>query len=325
MTDPLLWLDGDPTDGRRVRQYEPEVPPAPPPSAAPPPAAPKQRGHFRAALAGGFVSAALVTGGAFAFGVVDTDGNPAAVNSGPALVGAKQTGDVAAIYAAARESVVSIQTRGGSGTGFVTGADGTIVTNAHVVGSATTVQVQFADDETASGARDGRRSLLRPRGREGGRRPPAQGAVARGLHRGPHRAARGRDRLAVRALADDHGGHRVRHRPPHPGAGRLPDRLGHPDRRADQPRQLGRSAARRAGARDRRQLADRVAERRERRDRVRGAVQHGPRRDPAPRARRVDPARVPRRLHVAAAPAASPSPRSPPAAPPRTPACASAT
>ena len=150
MTDPLLWLDGDPTDGRRVRQYEPEVPPAPPPSAAPPPPAPKQRGHFRAALAGGFVSAALVTGGAFAFGVVDTDGNPAAVNSGPALVGAKQTGDVAAIYAAARESVVSIQTRGGSGTGFVTKADGTIVTNAHVVGSATTVQVQFADDETAS-------------------------------------------------------------------------------------------------------------------------------------------------------------------------------
>ena len=151
MTDPLLWLDGDPTDGRRARPYEPEVPPAPPPSAAPPPAAPKQRGHFRAALAGGFVSAALVTGGAFAFGVVDTDGNPAVVNSGPALVGAKQTGDVAAIYAAARESVVSIQTRGGSGTGFVTRADGTIVTNAHVVGSATTVQVQFADDETATG------------------------------------------------------------------------------------------------------------------------------------------------------------------------------
>ena len=119
MTDPLLWLDGDPTDGRRVRQYEPEAPPTPPRSAAPPPPAPKQRGHFRAALAGGFVSAALVTGGAFAFGVVDTDGNPAAVNSGPALVGAKQTGDVAAIYAAARESVVSIQTRGGSGTGFV--------------------------------------------------------------------------------------------------------------------------------------------------------------------------------------------------------------
>jgi putative serine protease PepD len=151
MTDPLLWLDGDPTDGRRVRQYEPEAPPTPPRSATPPPPAPKQRGHFRAALAGGFVSAALVTGGAFVFGVVDTDGNPATVNSGPALVGAKQTGDVAAIYAAARESVVSIQTRGGSGTGFVTGADGTIVTNAHVVGSATTVQVQFADDETATG------------------------------------------------------------------------------------------------------------------------------------------------------------------------------
>lgn len=151
MTDPLLWLDGDPTDGRRARPYEPEVPPAPPPSAAPPPAAPKQRGHFRAALAGGFVSAALVTGGAFAFGIVDTDGSPSAAPTGPALVGAKQTGDVAAIYTAARDSVVSIQVRGGSGTGFVTGADGTIVTNAHVVGSSDTVQVQFADDETATG------------------------------------------------------------------------------------------------------------------------------------------------------------------------------
>lgn len=152
MTDPLLWLDGDPTDGRRVRAYEPEVPPAPPPSAAPPPAAPSRRGHFGAALAGGLVSAVLVGGGAFAFGVLDDNGGSAAAPSNvPALVGAKQTGDVAAIYAAARDSVVSISTNGGSGTGFVIDASGTIVTNAHVVGSASTVQVQFADDETLTG------------------------------------------------------------------------------------------------------------------------------------------------------------------------------
>src|SRR3954447_1004871 len=147
MTDPLLWLDGDPTDGRRPRPHAPEAPAA---AAAPPPLAPvpKQRGRFGAALAGGLVSAVLVSGGALALGVGDA---PAPVASGPALVGAKQTGDVAAIYAAARESVVSVKTSEGSSTGFVVDADGTIVTNAHVVGSAKTVQVQFADDETAQG------------------------------------------------------------------------------------------------------------------------------------------------------------------------------
>jgi len=149
MNNPLLWLDGDPTDGRRpnlkgpgpFRNATPEVPAAPDP--------PNLKGpgpfKFRYALAGGLVGAVLATGGALALGVADDD--PAAPAA--AVVGAKQTGDVAAIYAAARESVVSIRTQGGSGTGFVTGADGTIVTNAHVVGEASTVEVQFADDETA--------------------------------------------------------------------------------------------------------------------------------------------------------------------------------
>ncbi|MDA0179488.1 trypsin-like peptidase domain-containing protein [Solirubrobacter phytolaccae] len=151
MTDPLLWLDGDPTDGRRVRAYEPEAPPVPPPAASPPPPAPsRRRGHFGAAVAGGLVSAVLVGGGAFAFGVIDDD-SPASAANVPALVGAKQEGDVAAIYTAAREAVVSISTGSGSGTGFVTDGSGTIVTNAHVVGSASTVQVQFADDETLTG------------------------------------------------------------------------------------------------------------------------------------------------------------------------------
>ena len=98
------------------------------------------------------MSAVLVSGGAFALGWVgDESPTTAAVAPGPALVGAKQTGDVAAIYAAARNSVVSIKTSDGSGTGFVVDADGTIVTNAHVVGSESTVQVQFADDETVQG------------------------------------------------------------------------------------------------------------------------------------------------------------------------------
>jgi putative serine protease PepD len=153
MTDPLLWLDGDPTDGRRARPHEPapeaRTEPLPPLPALDEP--PRRRGLFSAAVAGGLVSAVLVGGGAFAFGLVDTSSNAAAPTPGPALVGAKQTGDVAAIYAAARNSVVSIKTSEGSGTGFVVNADGTIVTNAHVVGTESTVQVQFADDETVQG------------------------------------------------------------------------------------------------------------------------------------------------------------------------------
>jgi putative serine protease PepD len=152
MTDPLLWLDGDPTDGRRARPHEPE--PAPRTVPLPEPPVPPRRGggHFRSAVAGGLVSALLVGGGAFAFGVLDDDAPVTqAAAAGPALVGKNQTGNVAAIYAAARDSVVSIQTNGGSGTGFVVNANGTIVTNAHVVGSASSVEVQFADDETETG------------------------------------------------------------------------------------------------------------------------------------------------------------------------------
>jgi putative serine protease PepD len=151
MTDPLLWLDGDPTDGRRARPHEPASEARTQPLPEPPVDPPRRGGgRFGAAVAGGLVSALLVGGGAFALGVVG-DESPAAPAAGPALVGAKQTGDVAAIYAAARNSVVSIKTSDGSGTGFVVDADGTIVTNAHVVGSESTVQVQFADDETVSG------------------------------------------------------------------------------------------------------------------------------------------------------------------------------
>jgi putative serine protease PepD len=153
MTDPLLWLDGDPTDGRRARPHEPEPAAAATAPLPEPPSPPRRGGHFRSAVAGGLVSAMLVGGGAFAFGVLDNDEAPVsqAAAAGPALVGKNQTGNVAAIYAAARDSVVSIQTGGGSGTGFVVDADGTIVTNAHVVGSASSVEVQFADDETETG------------------------------------------------------------------------------------------------------------------------------------------------------------------------------
>jgi putative serine protease PepD len=54
------------------------------------------------------------------------------------------------VYASAGPGVVSVQARQGgglaSGTGFVVDEEGTIVTNAHVVGDADGVQVRFGDD-----------------------------------------------------------------------------------------------------------------------------------------------------------------------------------
>ena len=57
------------------------------------------------------------------------------------------------VYAAASPSVVSVRTGSGSGTGFLVDGDGTIVTNAHVVGDATQVQVRFNDDGPLHDAR----------------------------------------------------------------------------------------------------------------------------------------------------------------------------
>jgi putative serine protease PepD len=52
---------------------------------------------------------------------------------------------VGRVYASAGPGVVRVQAGAATGTGFVVRADGTIVTNAHVVGDAETAQVRFAD------------------------------------------------------------------------------------------------------------------------------------------------------------------------------------
>ena len=152
MTDPHLWLHGDPTDGRRPVAWPvpADAPPDPVAEPAPPPPGAARRGRFAAAVAGGLVSATLVTGAGFGFGVLDA-GTVAERAQAPAAVGARQQGDVAAIYTAASPGVVSVGTGSGSGTGFVLDRDGTIVTNAHVVGEASEVRVRFADEETVTG------------------------------------------------------------------------------------------------------------------------------------------------------------------------------
>jgi putative serine protease PepD len=142
-----LWTDAPPT--RPQPRY---APPPPPPAEPPPPPIPPGGGGSRwiAALGGGTVSAVLVAAVLLGTGAAGgSDESPATATAPPpaAVTGADREGDlVRSVYAAASPSVVSVRAGSGSGTGFLVDRDGTIVTNAHVVGDAQQVQVRFEDD-----------------------------------------------------------------------------------------------------------------------------------------------------------------------------------
>ena len=98
------------------------------------------------------LAAAVVTGAVFLAGALvggnDAGSGPAAlpaVSSAPLKPHAGQT-RAGAVYAAASPAVVSVKTSQGSGTGFLIDRDGTLVTNAHVVGSSGHVIVRFGSD-----------------------------------------------------------------------------------------------------------------------------------------------------------------------------------
>ena len=152
-----LWTDGPPTQA-----YTPPQPPRPPHDempATPPPPPPRDRSRWPAAFGGGLVSAALVTAVLFGTGVAgDDDGTATPTSSGTqtpvSVSGSDAKGNlVRTVYAAASPSVVSVRTGEGSGTGFLVDSDGTIVTNAHVVGDNSDVQVRFEDDGELHDAR----------------------------------------------------------------------------------------------------------------------------------------------------------------------------
>jgi putative serine protease PepD len=142
-----LWTDGPPT-----RTYDPPPPPRQPIAEPPPPATPPSpRGGSRwpAAIGGGLVSAAVVSAVLLGTGVAGGDDQPAATTSTPpAVINASDAKGnlVRSVYAAASPSVVSVRTESGSGTGFLVDSDGTIVTNAHVVGDSQQVKVRFQDN-----------------------------------------------------------------------------------------------------------------------------------------------------------------------------------
>jgi putative serine protease PepD len=145
-----LWTDGPPTR-THTPTPRPQPPFMPPPPPAPPPAA---RGGSRwfAAVGGGTVSAVLVAAVLLGTGIAGGDdggGSSSAATAPPpaAVTGSDSEGDlVRSVYASASPSVVSVRTGSGSGTGFLVDSDGTIVTNAHVVGDSDQVQVRFEDD-----------------------------------------------------------------------------------------------------------------------------------------------------------------------------------
>ncbi len=145
-----LWTDGPPT-----QTYTPPQPPQPPyaapPASPPPPPPPRDRGRWLAAFGGGTVSAVVVAAVLLGTGLADNDNTTTPASSGNTTPVSVSSSDargnlVRTIYAAASPSVVSVRTGEGSGTGFLVDSDGTIATNAHVVGDSSEVQVRFTDD-----------------------------------------------------------------------------------------------------------------------------------------------------------------------------------
>ena len=117
-------------------------------AAAQPAGAPPRTIRLKTAAAVALVAAA-VAGGAFAAGALlhdDPNVQPLPAVSGKPIAPDKGQSRAGKIYAQASPAVVSIRTDVGSGTGFLIDRNGTLVTNAHVVGNADRVVVKFGPD-----------------------------------------------------------------------------------------------------------------------------------------------------------------------------------
>ncbi len=170
---PSLWTDRPddwPEAGRgRRRDDEQAEPPTealprarpaarpvtPPRATEEPPTGDGKRSRRRTASTIALVAVLAGTAGAIGVSALGGDDAPkqAAVTSVapplPAAGGTVAPSSDAKLYAQASRAVVSVRVRSGSqvgsGTGFLIDRDGTIVTNSHVVGTASKVQVQLDD------------------------------------------------------------------------------------------------------------------------------------------------------------------------------------
>ena len=133
---------------------------APPPSAPPPS---RSRWHRGRGFLAGIVVGALVGGVAAAGVVAVTDDDPVTTTTATPAATSVLTheGSVQEVLAAVEPAVVSVQSTAfqgggffgnepqqGAGSGVVISADGVIVTNAHVVAGADSIEVTFSDGTT---------------------------------------------------------------------------------------------------------------------------------------------------------------------------------
>ena len=223
---------------------------------------------FLAALIGGIVVAAAM----LIFDIGDGGGETTTVvQQTPVLVddsgkAAKGALTPRAIYKRDAPGVVFVRAKSSSplgdqssGSGFVIGRGGSIVTNAHVVGDAKTVTVKFSDSKVATAkvagadlSTDLALLLVEPKGLD---LHALKLGSAKDVQVGDPALAIGNPFGLERTLTT--GVISAIGRADPVAAGGLRHRQRHPDGRRDQPRQLRRAPARRARPRDRRQLADR--------------------------------------------------------------------
>ncbi|QLQ37616.1 S1C family serine protease [Micromonospora robiginosa] len=121
-----------------------------PPWGQPQPARPSRAGKFvgAGALALALMLGSGVAGGALALALDEGGGVTRTFSAAPVI----NSADLPKIAASVQDSIVTIMTDSGEGSGVILSADGFVLTNNHVVASASgdTVKVVFADGKTAS-------------------------------------------------------------------------------------------------------------------------------------------------------------------------------
>ncbi|MFC7568731.1 S1C family serine protease [Actinomadura namibiensis] len=126
------------------------TPPTPAFGPRPEPAPAKTGWSLRRRAAAVAAAAALAVGAGGAGAAIGVAAAGPGAARPVAVTGASTgSGTTARVAAAVQPSVVSIDTGSGSGSGVVLRADGTILTNAHVVSGADQVTVKFSDGRTA--------------------------------------------------------------------------------------------------------------------------------------------------------------------------------